>query len=81
MTDRLAITRPSRRPPLLLRILPVGMLDLPVHADDISATTRLKLLIRPNVGGLSDAQCASIRQFVEHGGSLFATGDTSLYKE
>jgi hypothetical protein len=55
---------------------------LPVHADDLdSAAADLKLLILPNAGGLSDGQCSSIRRFVQGGGSLFATGDTSLYNE
>ncbi len=30
---------------------------------------------------MSEAQCAAIRRFVERGGSLFATGETSLYDE
>ena len=55
---------------------------LPVHLDDLEAQgSQLKLLILPNVGALSDAQTASIRRFVERGGSLFATGQTSLYNE
>ncbi|MCC6362003.1 MAG: Tat pathway signal protein [Bryobacterales bacterium] len=53
---------------------------LPVHVDDIERADP-RLLILPNVGGLSDAQCAAIRKFVERGGSLFATGATSLYNE
>lgn len=55
---------------------------IPIHASDIEQEgDGLKLLILPNLGGLSDAQCASIRRFVERGGSLFATGDSSLYTE
>jgi hypothetical protein len=55
---------------------------LPVHADDIDQSSAgLDLLILPNVGALSDNQAASIRRFVERGGSLFATGDTGLYDE
>ncbi|MCL4850134.1 MAG: Tat pathway signal protein [Bryobacteraceae bacterium] len=55
---------------------------LPVHADDLERDgANLALLILPNTGGLSDAQCAAIRRFVERGGSLFATGDSSLYNE
>ncbi len=41
----------------------------------------LKLIILPNVGAMSEAQCASIRRFVERGGSLLATGVSSLYDE
>ncbi len=55
---------------------------LPVHADDLERDdANLALVILPNTGGLSDAQCAAIRRFVERGGSLFATGDSSLYNE
>jgi hypothetical protein len=55
---------------------------LPVHADDLDRQAgRLKLLTLPNVGALSDAQVASIRRFVERGGSLLATGATSLCNE
>ncbi len=55
---------------------------LPVHVDDLDEQGRgLSLLVLANVGGLSEAQCASIRRFAERGGSVFATGDTSLYDE
>lgn len=40
-----------------------------------------KLLILPNIAALSDAQCAQLREFVEGGGSLLATFETSLYDE
>lgn len=53
---------------------------LPVHADDIaSAAGRLPVLILPNLGALSEEQCAAIRRFVREGGGLVATGVTSLY--
>lgn len=55
---------------------------VPVHADDIErAGTTLRVLILPNVGAMSDGQAASIRRFVDNGGSLVATGDTGLYDE
>jgi Hypothetical glycosyl hydrolase 6 len=55
---------------------------LPIHADDLERhAANLKLLILPNVGGLSERQIAAIRQLVQRGGSLFATGATSLYSE
>ena len=49
---------------------------LPVHVDDIERprSAAPRSLILPNVGALSDAQAASIRRFVERGGSLLATG-------
>jgi hypothetical protein len=55
---------------------------LPVHADEIEQNaSSLALLVLPNVGALSDAQAASIRRFVQNGGSVFATGETGLYDE
>jgi hypothetical protein len=54
----------------------------PVHADDIERDAAgVNVLVLANVGGLSDAQCAAIRRFVERGGSLIATGESSLYNE
>ena len=40
-----------------------------------------KLLILPNIAALSDTQCDQVRKFVEKGGSLVATYETSLYDE
>jgi len=41
----------------------------------------LRTLILPNIAALSVAQCASLRAFVEQGGGLVATFETSLYDE
>jgi hypothetical protein len=41
----------------------------------------LRTLILPNIAALSDAQCSSLRAFVEQGGGLVATYETSLYDE
>jgi hypothetical protein len=54
---------------------------VPVHADDLGLAKGLSLIILPNVGALSDGQCAAVRSFVEGGGSIFATGMASLYDE
>ena len=40
-----------------------------------------RTLILPNIAALSDEQCASLRAFVEGGGGLVATYETSLYDE
>ena len=53
--------------------------SLPVHIDDIGReAAQLRLLILPNIGAMSDAQVAAVRSFVENGGGLLATGQTSL---
>jgi hypothetical protein len=55
---------------------------LPVHADHIERDAqKFKLLILPNVASLSETQLAAIKKFVADGGSIFATGETSLYDE
>jgi len=40
-----------------------------------------KLLILPNIAALSEAQCEQLRQYVQAGGSLVATFETSLYDQ
>ncbi len=52
---------------------------LPVHIDNIGKDDNLSTLVLPNIGILSEEQCESIRNFVEDGGSIIATGETSLY--
>jgi hypothetical protein len=55
---------------------------LPIHADHVDrAGDELTLLVLPNLGALSDAQCAGMRRFVERGGGLVATGESSRYDE
>ncbi|HEX4795616.1 MAG TPA: twin-arginine translocation signal domain-containing protein [Humisphaera sp.] len=55
---------------------------IPVHIDHIERDApKLSTLILPNIGAMSDAQVASVRRFVEQGGSLIATGQTSLFNE
>ncbi len=48
---------------------------------DAEHIAKFKLLILPNIAALSDAQCAQLRDYVERGGSLVATHETSLYDE
>ncbi|MGE5610807.1 MAG: beta-galactosidase [Bacillota bacterium] len=55
---------------------------LPVHVDHIEReAANLSVLILPNLGAMSDQQAAAVREFVEKGGSLIATGESSLYDE
>lgn len=55
---------------------------LPVHADHIEREgPNLAVLILPNLAAMSDGQVAAVRRFVERGGALIATGETSLYHE
>ncbi len=56
-----------------------GVTFVPLHADDIAtAGERLSVIVLPNMGGLSDAQIAGIEAFVAGGGSVIATGETSI---
>ena len=48
---------------------------------DAASLAPFKTLILPNIACLSDEQCGQLRAFVERGGSLVATGETSLYNE
>ncbi|MBS1661490.1 MAG: beta-galactosidase trimerization domain-containing protein [Bacteroidetes bacterium] len=52
--------------------------DKLLDADSLKA---YKLLVLPNIAALSDDQCEQLRKFVQNGGSLVATFETSLYKE
>jgi len=42
---------------------------------------QFKVLALPNVANLSDAQCEQLKVFVEKGGGIVATHETSLYDE
>jgi len=48
---------------------------------DAAHVDPFKVLIFPNIAALSDTQCAQIREYVQHGGSIVATHETSLYDE
>jgi hypothetical protein len=48
---------------------------------DPAHVSQFKTLILPNIAALSDDQCAQLEQFVEHGGGLIATYETSLCNE
>jgi hypothetical protein len=48
---------------------------------DAAHIDRYKTLILPNIAALSTAQCTQIRDYVERGGSIIATYETSLYDE
>lgn len=53
-----------------------------VHADDLDAMAeKLSVLILPNLAAMSKKQIASVRNFINQGGHLVATGETSLYNE
>lgn len=55
--------------------MPFHLSDLDRHAGD------LPMIVLPNVGGLSDAECAAIKRYVAAGGGLLATGATSLFDD
>ncbi|MCX6629099.1 MAG: beta-galactosidase trimerization domain-containing protein [Candidatus Solibacter sp.] len=48
---------------------------------DAAHIDQFKVLIFPNIAALSGAQCAQIRDYVQRGGSIVATHETSLYDE
>ncbi len=48
---------------------------------DAAHLAAFKTLILPNIAALSNEQCAQLRQFVQRGGSLVATYETSLCDE
>jgi len=57
---------------------------VPVHLDDLEREAKelgLRLLILPNLAAMSDAQVASVRRFTASGGSVLATGASSLCNE
>ena len=48
---------------------------------DAAHLKQFKVLALPNIANLSDAQCAQLKAFVEKGGGLVATHETSLHDE
>lgn len=59
-----------------------GITYLPVHVNDIvQATGRLRALILPNIVVMSDAQVSALEAYVAAGGSVIASGETSLMDE
>jgi hypothetical protein len=48
---------------------------------DPAHVRQFQVLALPNIANLSDAQCAQLKAFVEKGGGLVATHETSLYDE
>ncbi|TCC58251.1 Tat pathway signal protein [Kribbella pittospori] len=50
---------------------------LPVHEVD----QRFAVIVVPNVGVLTDEQCVALREYVDGGGRLVVTGESSLYDE
>ena len=59
--------------------LPITLItDLDVRAERLAP---FKVLILPNAAALSNAQVATIREFVQNGGGLVATCETSLFDE
>lgn len=54
----------------------------PIHLSRLAAVmAELDVLVLPNVGALSDEDAALIVGFVERGGGLVATGESSLFDE
>jgi hypothetical protein len=55
---------------------------LPVHADHIDRdAANFAVLVLPNLAAMSEGHCEAVRRFVDHGGGLVATGESSLCSE
>src|ERR1035437_7990112 len=55
---------------------------LPVHADHIERDAeQFSVLVLPNFAAMTVAQIESVTRFVERGGGLIATGDSSRCNE
>jgi hypothetical protein len=55
---------------------------LPVHADHIERDApQLSVLVLPDLAAMSESQVAGLRRFVERGGGLLATGESSSLDE
>jgi hypothetical protein len=55
---------------------------LPVHADHITRDAdQFSVLILPNLAAMSASQIEAVKQFVERGGGLIATGEASRCNE
>jgi Hypothetical glycosyl hydrolase 6/Beta-galactosidase trimerisation domain len=54
-----------------------------VHEDRLEPErlSKYKVLLLPNIAMLSDRQCEQIRSYVQSGGSIMASFETSLYDE
>jgi len=51
------------------------------HLLDPAHVDQFKVLVLPNIAALSTRQCGQIRDYVNRGGSIVATYETSLYDE
>lgn len=57
-----------------------GLTYLPIHADKLECLPdSIRVLVLPNLGAMSDAQCAAVEQFAARGGGVVATSDTGGY--
>jgi len=55
---------------------------LPVHADQIDRdAAQFAVLVLPDLAVMTEGQIAAVRRFVNRGGSLIATGNSSLLDE
>jgi hypothetical protein len=55
---------------------------LPIHADHIERdAAQFSVLVLPNLALMTASQIAAVKKFADGGGSLVATGETSLFDE
>ena len=52
-----------------------------VHDGKLNEVSQYRTLILPNIAALSTKQCDQLRGFVQNGGNLITTYETSLYTD
>jgi hypothetical protein len=63
-------------------LVEAGIPYVPVHVDDMPVTTdRFRVLVLPEMVAMSEEQCLAVEQFAAAGGSVIASGETSLCTE
>lgn len=48
---------------------------------DPAILSKFRAIVLPNIAAMSDSQCVALRDYVNRGGAIVATGETSLYDE
>ncbi|HEY5347818.1 MAG TPA: alpha-amylase family protein [Rhizomicrobium sp.] len=79
MRERMADAQNGYYQALVEARIPFEMVD--DRLLDPEHVARYRVLVLPAIAGLSDKQCAQLRDYVANGGRIVATGETSLYDD